>query len=258
MENGFIKLHRQMIKWEWYTDIPTKVLFIHLLFSANHEAQKWRGIEIKRGQLISSYKHLAEECGLSVQQVRTALKKLESTQEVTSQSTSQNTVITIKNYDKYQANNKQITNEQQTSNKRATTNKNEKNEKNEKNVLSFDTTGAPVNVVEKKKFDPYINPIKDFFIQEYRKTFDKKPFLSNQDHNRIVELAADYPDIRELIPIALKKLKDINWDMDYKPTASWLLKGNNFERVMNGEFDRQKSTREQQIERLLKNATENY
>ena len=92
------------------------------------------------------------------------------------------------------------------------------------------------NVKKIKKLDPYINPIKTFFIEEYQKVFGNKPMLSNQDCNRIVELAADNPDIKELIPIAIGRLKCINWDIGFKPTASWLLKENNFERVINGEF----------------------
>jgi hypothetical protein len=42
--NGYIKLHRKLVDWEWYTDIPTKTLFIHLLLVANHKPNKWRGM----------------------------------------------------------------------------------------------------------------------------------------------------------------------------------------------------------------------
>jgi len=37
-----------MLDWEWYDDINTKVLFIHLLIKANWKEKKWRGIKIKR------------------------------------------------------------------------------------------------------------------------------------------------------------------------------------------------------------------
>lgn len=88
------------------------------------------------------------------------------------------------------------------------------------------------------KKDPYINPIKKFVVEEYTKIFKTKPFLSNQDCMRIVELSSEYEDIRELITIALKKLKDIRFeDINFKPSINWLLKCNNFERVLNGEFD---------------------
>ena len=89
-----------------------------------------------------------------------------------------------------------------------------------------------------KKQDPYINPIKTFFITEYQKTFNTRPYLSGQDCLRLTELASEYPDIRDIIPVAISRLKKISFDdINFKPTASWLLKSNNFERVMNGEFD---------------------
>ena len=95
------------------------------------------------------------------------------------------------------------------------------------------------NVFSKtKKQDPYINPIKSLFISEYEKTFNTRCYLSAQECLRLTELASEYPEIREIIPIAISKLKKISFnDISFKPKASWLLKSNNFERVMNGEFD---------------------
>ena len=100
------------------------------------------------------------------------------------------------------------------------------------------TASADFISSNKKINDPYINPIKNFFSVEYQKVFNVKPFLNNADCNRLVELSAEFPNIREHIPIALERLKRINFDdINFTPTASWLLKGNNFERVMNGEFE---------------------
>jgi len=120
---GFVKLHRQFLNWEWYDDINTKVLFLHLLLKANFKDKNWQGIEIKRGQLLTSVQHLAIETQLSVQQVRTSLDKLASTQEINKQTTSRYTLVGLVNYNEYQTNNKQITNKQQTDNKRITTTK---------------------------------------------------------------------------------------------------------------------------------------
>ena len=47
---GWIKLHRKFLKWEWYDDINTSRFFLHCLFRANHKDKKWRGTMIKRGQ----------------------------------------------------------------------------------------------------------------------------------------------------------------------------------------------------------------
>lgn len=133
---GYIKLHRVFLEWEWYDDLKAKSLFIHCLLKANHEPKKWRGINIKRGQFVTSLKNLSLETGLSVQSIRTSIEKLEKTNELTHKSTKLNTTITVVNYNKYQSNqqtsNTPPTNEQQTSNKQPTTTKNDKNEKNDK------------------------------------------------------------------------------------------------------------------------------
>lgn len=138
---GWIKLHRQFLEWEWYSDTNTARVFIHCLLKANHKDVKWRGKEIKRGSFLTGLNKLSIELNLSNQQVRTALNKLEKTQEINRQSTNEGTYLTVCKYDTYQddeetnqqASNKRITNEQQTNNKRITTNKNDKKEKNEEN-----------------------------------------------------------------------------------------------------------------------------
>lgn len=99
---GYIKLHRQITRWEWYTDVNTKSLFLHCLLMANHKDNQWRGIEIKRGSFITSLRKLATEIGLTVSQTRTSLKKLEMTQEITQQSHTHNTLIKVLNYEQYQ------------------------------------------------------------------------------------------------------------------------------------------------------------
>ena len=130
MQNGWIKLHRSIIDWEWYSDINTCRLFIHLLAIANHKDKKWRGILIKKGEKLTSQIKLSEETGLSRQQVRTSLNKLKSTNDITIVSTAQSTVVSIVNWDKYQQETSEATNEQPTDNQRVTTNKNDKKEKN--------------------------------------------------------------------------------------------------------------------------------
>lgn len=136
MEN-WIKLHRKTIKWEWFTDVNTSHLFFYCIIRANHENAKWRGIDIPRGAFITSLSTLSLETGLSIQSIRTSLKKLESTNELTSESTNNYRLISVVNYKNYQGSNKpankQLTNDQQSANKLLTTDKNEKKNKNEKN-----------------------------------------------------------------------------------------------------------------------------
>ncbi len=143
---GYIKLYRQMVEWQWYTDWNTMRLFLHLLLKANHKEGFWRWYKVKKWQLITSLEHLGLDLGLSVQQIRTSINKLKSTGEITSKPTNKFSLIEVKNYDKYQDSNtqdntqpnKQITNKQQTNNKQITTNKNDKNKKNDKNINLID------------------------------------------------------------------------------------------------------------------------
>ena len=133
MDSGWIKLHRKMTDWEWYTDVTTKTLFIHLLLTANHKPTKWRGIDVPIGAKITSREKLSQETGLSQRQVRTALSHLESTNEVTKSSTATYTLIQLTNYQKYQltdqVSDQPATNYRPSTDQPATTNKNDKKER---------------------------------------------------------------------------------------------------------------------------------
>lgn len=100
--NGFVKLHRKFIEWEWYTDDVVKSLFLHLLILASFKPSRWQGRTIERGQVITSIPSLAEDTNHSIQEIRTALSKLEMTGEISTESTNRFRVITITNFDAYQ------------------------------------------------------------------------------------------------------------------------------------------------------------
>lgn len=79
---GYIKLDRKILEWEWYTDVNTCKLFLHMMLKANWKDGEYRGVEVPQGAFVSSYTELAQETGLSVKNIRTALKHLENTGEV--------------------------------------------------------------------------------------------------------------------------------------------------------------------------------
>lgn len=124
--NGFIKLYRKLKTWGWYQDSIVKCVFLHLLLSANFKDTPWQGRTLKRGQVVIGSQRIASELGFSRQQVRTALLKLESTNEITIEPTNKYSVITVVNWGDYQSEedninqqinqnpNQQITNNQPT------------------------------------------------------------------------------------------------------------------------------------------------
>lgn len=145
MTGGWIKLYRQLLeKPIWQESTPEqKVILITLLSMANHEEREWewQGEPYKAspGQFVTSLDSIRKKCGkgISLQNVRTALKRFEKYEFLTNQPTNKNRLITIVNWEVYQSKDndltKELTSNQQGTHKQLTTNKNEKNDKNEKN-----------------------------------------------------------------------------------------------------------------------------
>jgi len=134
MNESWIKLFRKFREWGWYGDSKTKDLFIELLLTANYEDKEWNGITIKRGQTVVGRKQLAEILGFTEQNIRTSITRLKSTNEITSKSYNHFTVVTIKNYDKYQQLTNIVTNNQPASNQQVTTPKEIKKERNKEYI----------------------------------------------------------------------------------------------------------------------------
>jgi hypothetical protein len=163
---GFAVFHRKIVEWQWYTDSNTFRLFFHLILMANHKDNNWKGIDVKRGQIVTGRKSLSKELGLTEQQIRTSINKLISTNEITIEPTNKFTLVTIVNYDFYQkiepkVTNKStnnITNEQPTNNQQITTNNNDNHDNHDtyKEIFDYYKTNCKklpqaTKVTEKRK-----------------------------------------------------------------------------------------------------------
>lgn len=100
--NGYIKIHRGLLDWGWYTDANTMRVFLHLLLIANFTESQFLGVTINRGEAVVTTAELASTLEISVNQVRTALEHLKSTEEITITRHSKFSVVTLKNYTDYQ------------------------------------------------------------------------------------------------------------------------------------------------------------
>jgi hypothetical protein len=106
--DGWLKLHRKILDWEWYGDINTMRLWIHILLKANHDDKKWGGKVIPAGTFITSYSSLAYETKLTVDEVRTSIRKLETSKNITRKSTNKYQAVTVANWEFYQSASKEI------------------------------------------------------------------------------------------------------------------------------------------------------
>ena len=99
---GFIMLPRSFMYWRWYRNANTMRVFLHLVMSANYTEHGFEGITVRRGQVVTSHPSLASKLKLSEQQVRTALKHLKSTGDISVRVTSKFSIITIHSFDSFQ------------------------------------------------------------------------------------------------------------------------------------------------------------
>ena len=168
---GWVILHRRFLGWEWFEKAEMVQLFVYLLLSANHNDKKWQGVDVKRGQVLTTYAKLGKITGLSPRSVRTCVERLKSTGEITTETTNHYTIVTICNYDKYQSgestsdtpNDKQLTNDRQTTDKRPTSNiNNNDNKDNNYNKLSL--CGACARESEERERDEIF---KIFFFKNF-------------------------------------------------------------------------------------------
>lgn len=98
-DQGFIVVWRKMLYWKWFTNPSTSHLFLYLLLKVTHQDMQQGDLLIKRGQVKTGRKKIAAETGLTEKQVRTALSNLSRTKEISTETASKYSIITLTNYE---------------------------------------------------------------------------------------------------------------------------------------------------------------
>lgn len=104
---NWIKLYRKICDWQWYQDAKMVHLFVHLMLKASI----MKGSDLSDSwQLCTSLRILSKETGLSLQNIRTCIGKLQRTGEITFRTlpTHLQSIITIYNSGSYQTSKRQI------------------------------------------------------------------------------------------------------------------------------------------------------
>lgn len=218
---GWIKIHRKLQDWGWYSDSHMVHLFIHLLLEANHEDRVWKGQIIKRGQLIFGRKAVSETLGISEQTLRTCMTRLKSTNEITSKSTNRFSLITIVNYENYQCLDDLPTNKstskstynQPATNQQLTTPKELKNVKNKE-----DMSGRAQRFV-------------DFVNEKLGRKYQLTPKVKSAFSQRIQTYQA--PELVNVVNAVITSTHHIETGFKYC-TPEFLLRQETIERYKNG------------------------
>ena len=98
--NGFIKIHRKITHWPLYKQKNCFHIFMHLILNASLCEKEIRGVKILPGQVKISLRHLADETGYSISQIRTALNYL-AEEDITIQSLHNTNLISIVDFPTY-------------------------------------------------------------------------------------------------------------------------------------------------------------
>lgn len=99
---SWIKLPRTFCDWRWYKNSHMVLLYLHILLHASFSDKEIGEVVIKRGQMLTSYAQLCNNTGLSLQTVRTCIKKLLKTKQIKVLSCKHHTTISVVAYDNFQ------------------------------------------------------------------------------------------------------------------------------------------------------------
>lgn len=134
MSQGWVCVHRKLLDNPIFKNDKLFRVFMFCLLRAQHTAgDQLVGdsvVYLDKGQLATGRIAISEQTGLSQQNVRTAISKLEKLGILTIKPTTKYSVITMVNWNQYQQTNQQVTSCQPTSNQLPTTSNNVNNGNN--------------------------------------------------------------------------------------------------------------------------------
>jgi len=139
--DGWVKVHRKILDNPIVCkDSETLSIWLYLLLNATHKEMpalfKGKKIILEEGQLITGILSISKKLKIDKSKIQRTLKCFEDDKQIEQQTSNQNRLISILNWNLYQEidkqNDKQMINKRETDDKQLITNKNEKNDKNER------------------------------------------------------------------------------------------------------------------------------
>ena len=256
-EGGWVKLYRSIFKWEWWDDMCTRNLFVVCLLMANSSDRRWRGISIGRGSFVTSMEHLSKVAGLTARQTRTAVEHLKSTNELTIETTSNYSIITVCHYERYQdpseaerqtkRQTKRQTADKPPTNERQTTD-NKQEYKNGRSIVSSspyvkedmsglkpDAPPSPEDEEDKILQIDY-GKLAEYWNEKTKGRFGKILYIEN-NRRKLVRARIRMYGKRAFMEAIDKVCASEYLDSQTWFNFDWLIRPNNFDKVMSGNFD---------------------
>lgn len=244
MMEGYVRLYRKIILWQWYRDIAVAHLFRHLILCANYTASNWQGITVSRGQLVSSRQKLAYETGLTEKVVRRCLKVLEKTGEIQLQHTNKYTLITICKYSEYQSDESAVSQQRAINGpaegRQESINKKRNKSKNVESSLCSDSMSAPKPTNPNEGID--YGAIMAFFNQEMDgKSIPPIKMMTRKRQGMLNARVKEHG--KDAVKVVIKNAADSSWlnggGGKFVANFDWLFRPANFIKVLEGNYNRE-------------------
>jgi hypothetical protein len=202
----------------------------YLLLNATHAEYsvlfKGKRTTLKSGQLLTGRKSISSTLSINESKVTRILKLFENEHQIEQQTSNQNRLISIVNWDCYQSCEQQIeqqvNNERTTSEQQVNTNKNVKNDNNDKNVRSKDSCQQIVDLYNSTCVS--LSAVKSLSDQRRKAIKARLNTYKLDDFKTLFEMAESSS--------FLKGSNDRNWTA----TFDWLIKDSNMAKVLDGNY----------------------
>lgn len=99
----WIRLHRDFFDLDWFDKPELLALFMLMLKSASGKECERGGVKLHRGQLVTSLGILSKQTKLSARTLRTCISRLKEWNLIQTDTCNRHSVVTIVNYDEYDA-----------------------------------------------------------------------------------------------------------------------------------------------------------
>lgn len=110
-DGGFTKFPNYLRDAPWRSYPNTVTVYFYLRMNANHFETSWNNTPLKPGELITGRKRIAEETGLSEQNVKTALNHLKSAGDITIRPTNKFSIISFTDMENWGVSDNSVTSE---------------------------------------------------------------------------------------------------------------------------------------------------
>jgi DNA replication protein DnaD len=175
MDRGYVKLWRKSLDSGIMRNHKLWFFWCWCLMKATHKPIKqvvgFNLVELEPGQFVFGLNQASIETGISVQTIRTILKNLKNTENLTLKSTNKYSIVTIINWNTYQDDSHQTNNQinnQLTSNQQATNNKQTQKHRNTKtNNLSASVVTEPDSPTNGSAPKPEPEPTDEDYLSRY-------------------------------------------------------------------------------------------